>query len=88
MTCSGWKPSPPCGRVYRLQHWLGDAETAELYLWSPSRDAAILTSAIDHASTLGITALTTYACGEAARCLADLGAEIHGPEHVLARPNP
>ena len=77
----------PAIAVYRLQHWLGDAETAELYLWSPSRDAGILTSAIDHARTLGITALTTYAYGQPAECLAELGAEIHDPEHVLVRPN-
>ena len=77
----------PAVAVYRLQHWLGDAETAELYLWSASRDTAVLTSAIDGARTLGVGALGVYAYGAVAEWMAELGAALEGEEQILARPN-
>ena len=73
--------------LYRLCHWEGDAETAELYLWSPSRGKAVLTSAIAHAATFGVRTLAIYAYGQVADWLTELGAIQEGAEQILVRPN-
>ena len=75
----------PVVAVYRLAHWRGDPEQAELYLWAPPRRSVLL-AAIAEARGMGIGTLRMHAYGLVAGWLGELGEPVGQAERILARP--
>jgi ribosomal protein S18 acetylase RimI-like enzyme len=78
-------PAQPAIAVYRLAYWSGDAETAELYLWSPDRRRTALPAAMALAREIGIRTLRIMAYGQVAAWLAELGEQAGEECTILAR---
>jgi GNAT superfamily N-acetyltransferase len=71
--------------AYRLKHWQGAADEAELFLWSRRRERAVLRAAAAQAAGQGIASVDVLAYGEVAGWFAEMGAEATGEETVLCR---